>query len=373
MTRIVQLANFYGPCTGGLRTVVEELAAHYTANGIERTLIAPGPTDAEESDERGTRIFVRAPVLPASGGYRVICSTSELYALLESVQPDAIEVSDKLTLVATARWARERGIPCTLLSHERIDAILRGRVPRVFPLARLADFWNVKLARRFDTVLCPSRFAWSEFGRIGASNAAIVPWGVDLDTFAPSVGRSDGSRRAAVELICVGRLSKEKAPELAVGAAAELQRRGSDVHLTMVGDGPMREALERRSKNLPVTFTGHVHERHEVARLLASADVTVAPCPVEAFGLSVLESLACGTPVVTSESGASSEVSGPDCGIAAPPGAGTMAEAVRNLLDGDVPTIRRRARERAEEFPWTRAAESVMAVHLGRRELVGHA
>jgi alpha-1,6-mannosyltransferase len=303
MTRIAQLANFYGPCTGGLRTVVEELARYYTAVGIEPVLVVPGPSDTQETTEFGTRISVRAPFVPGSGGYRMISRTRDLLTLLDSLNPDVVEVSDKLTLVAAARWARQRGVPCTLLSHERIDAILRRRVPSFIPLGRSADAWNARLVRRFDAVICPSRFAWLEFERIGAANATVVPWGVDLETFSPASFRRHvpSLRRAAVELICVGRLSKEKEPELSVDVAAELQRRGVDVHLTMVGAGPMSGALERRARMSPVTFTGHLHARRDVAGLLVAADVTLAPCRAESFGLAILESLACGTPVVTSD------------------------------------------------------------------------
>jgi alpha-1,6-mannosyltransferase len=366
MTRIVQLANFYGPGTGGLKTVLEELARCYTAAGLDRALIVPGPSDTQETSQHGTRILVRAPVVPGSGGYRMILRSRHIFELLDSVNPDVVEVSDKLTLVAAARWARQRGIRCTLLSHERIDAILRGRLPGVVPLGRSADAWNAKLARNFDAVICPSRFASDEFKRIGAANATVVPWGVDLDTFSPITDRGEvAARRSAVQLITVGRLSKEKEPGLAVGVAAELHRRGLDVHLTMVGSGPMMKSLQRRAQNLPVTFTGHIHDRSEIARLLRAADVTLAPSRAETFGLAVLESLACGTPVVTSVSGAGVEVCGPSCGMAAPPDAVRMADAVSTLLGSDRHALRLLARARAERFPWNRAAESVLAVHLG--------
>ena len=232
-----------------------------------------------------------------------------------------------------------------------------------------ADAWNHRLARIFDAVICPSRFASREFERIGAINATVVPWGVDLETFSPGVIRDvPVARRAEVELACVGRLSKEKEPALAVAVVAELHRRGLDVHLTMVGTGPMLGRLEHRARNLPVTFTGHVHDRRQVAGLMAAADVTVAPCRGESFGLVVLESLACGTPVVTSMTGAAFEVCGPDGGLAAPPHVGRMAEAVSTLLGRDRQFLRLRARARAERFPWSRAAESVLAVHLGHPE-----
>jgi glycosyltransferase involved in cell wall biosynthesis len=371
MTRIVQLANFYGPFTGGLKTVLEELARCYTSAGVDRVLIAPGPTDSEETDQYGTRIFVRAPVVPGTGGYRMILRPQRLHTLLEGLRPDVVEVSDKVTLLSAAHWARQRGIPSTLLSHERIDAILSNRVPSFVPLGRTADSWNRKLARTFDTIICPSRFAWREFERIGATNAAVVPWGVDLHTFSPGANRVVPlARQAAVELICVGRQSKEKEPGLAIDVAADLCRRDVDVHLTMVGTGPMMGELERRAQHLPVTFTGHVHDRREIARLIAAADVTIAPCRVETFGLAVLESLACGTPVVTSMSGAASEVCGPTAGLAAPSDGAEMADAVVTLLRRNQQSLRLRARSRAEEFPWTRTADSVLAVHLGQSDSV---
>ena len=370
MTRIVQLANFYGPQSGGLKTVLEELARCYAAEGVERVLIAPGPRDGDERGPLGTRIFMRSPVLPGSGGYRVLLRRREVLALLDSLNPDAVEVSDKLTLVVAAPWARRRGIPCALLSHERIDAILRPRLPGFVPLGRGADGWNRRLARNFDTIVCPSRFAAQEFERIGATNAVVVPWGVDLDTFAPHADTNQTARRARVELICVGRMSAEKEPALAVDVAAELHRRGLDVHLTMVGTGTLMTELQRRATRVPVTFTGHLGDRREVARHLAAADLTLAPCRAETFGLAVLESLACGTPVVTSDSGAGFEVCGRHAGIAAPSDAAAMADAVAVLLTRDRQALRLRSRARAEQFPWTRAAHSVLAAHFGHREEV---
>ena len=120
---------------------------------------------------------------------------------------------------------------------------------------------------------------------------------------------------------------------------------------------------------MAATFAGHVHDRHEVARLLAAADVTLAPCRAETFGLAVLESLACGTPVVTSDGGAGFEVCGRECGIAAPADPRQMADAVTEILSRDRERQRVRARARAELFPWRTAAESVLAVHLGAPKL----
>ena len=82
--------------------------------------------------------------------------------------------------------------------------------------------------------------------------------------------------------------------------------------LVVAGDGPLRARLERaaRRKGLPVTFAGFITDPTELAALLASADVVIAPGPVETFGLAALEALACGTPVVVSADSALPEVIG---------------------------------------------------------------
>lgn len=351
MTRIVQLANFYGPQSGGLRTVVDRVGQGYIAAGIDRVLIVPGATDSEVVDEQGTRLTVAAPLLPGSGGYRVMIRRDRVAGLLDDLRPDCVEVSDKLSL----GWVAGHGGVSVLFSHERIDAIAAPRVPAWFPIGAVADFRNRRLAARFDHVVCTSGFAQDEFDRVGATNVTRVPLGVDLDVFRPA------PHRAGAALVCLGRLSKEKRPEVAIRALAALRDRGVDAHLIMVGGGPMRNALRAAAAGLPVTFTGHVSDRAAVARLLARADATIAPCPAETFGLSVLESLACGTPVVVSAAGGAHELITAGCGRAAPPDGESFAAAIETLLC--LPRARLAARSRAEAYPWTRTVAGMLAVH----------
>jgi alpha-1,6-mannosyltransferase len=96
--RVVQVANFYGPRSGGLRTAVDRLGAEYCAAGHEVFLIVPG--QQPESVELGsgvTRISLPAKLIPFTGGYRAVLPRP-VTALLEDLEPDAIEVSDRLTL-----------------------------------------------------------------------------------------------------------------------------------------------------------------------------------------------------------------------------------------------------------------------------------
>ena len=110
-------------------------------------------------------------------------------------------------------------------------------------------------------------------------------------------------------------------------------------------------ADELRAAGLPVTFLGFVGRRTDVADLLATADVSLAPGPHETFGLAALEALASGTPVVVSASSALRELVHPTCGAAVPDHAPAFAAAVTALLDHPEPTRRSAARARAEQYP----------------------
>ncbi|MDT0447971.1 glycosyltransferase [Streptomyces hesseae] len=361
--RIVQLANFHGPASGGLRTALHALGRGYAAAGHERVLITPGPRYGAWRDAAGLRVAL--PGVRVGGGYRLICSPlalRTLRALLGRLAPDSVEVSDKFTLVHAARWARARGIRTVLLSHERLDAILAPRLPlRPAALTRPSDAWNRRLTGAFDAVVATSAFSCAEFARVAAPALYRVPLGVDLDVFSPE----RTAQESVVRLVYVGRLSAEKHPRLPLETLRVLLRRGVPARLDVLGTGPERGRLERRAceAGLPVRFHGHVADRHAVARALARSDVALAPCPVESFGLSVLEALACGTPVVTADTGASPELLAPNAGLAAPSTPESTADAVIRLLAVPEPCRRAAARKRAEEFPWARTVRGMLAVH----------
>ncbi|MFF4604690.1 glycosyltransferase [Streptomyces sp. NPDC001339] len=376
--RIVRIANFVTPASGGLRTALCELGKGYRAAGHEPVLIVPGPPGAggtgrtagirEELTAQGRVITLPGPVLPGSGGYRVLTDRRRLRLLLTALAPDRLEVSDRTTLRWTGTWARRARVPAVMVSHESVDGVLRTwGVPRPFARA-VADRLNRRTAHAYSRVVCTTEWAAAEFTRTGARNVVRAPLGVDLEAWHPDrrgpEPRLRWAGRAEYLLLMCSRLSQEKRPGRALDALAELRRRGVDAALVVVGDGPLRGRLEARarSERLPAAFLGHLADRSRVAELQAGADLALAPGPAETFGLAALEALACGTPVVASAASALAGLVG-DGGDTALDDGPSFADAVQRVLARPEPARRAAARCRAEGYGWQPAVDAFLAAH----------
>ncbi|GAA1517077.1 glycosyltransferase family 1 protein [Streptomyces albidochromogenes] len=369
--RIVRLANFVTASSGGLRTALRELGRGYLAAGHEPVLVVPGERESDDVTAQGRVITLPGVELPGTGGYRVLAGRRRLRALLETLAPDRLEVSDRTSLRWTGEWARRNRVPSVMVSHETADGVLRTWGLPEGVAGRTADRLNARSAWAYSRIVCTTEWAEREFVRIGARNVVRAPLGVDLRACRPEL-RSTGLRaRYAhgndVLLLLCSRLSVEKHPGTALDALAALRGNGMKVSLVVAGDGPLRERLTRRARaqRLPAVFLGHVGERGELANLQAAADVCLAPGPAETFGLSALEALACGTPVVASASGALPEVVG-DAGLAAADSGAAFADAVRQLLARPEEARRAAARARAELFGWPAAVDAFLAAHDAR-------
>ncbi|MET7487769.1 glycosyltransferase [Streptomyces sp. NPDC005538] len=366
--RIVRLANFVAPSSGGLRTALRELGKGFKEAGHDPVLIVPGERHTDRETEQGRVITLPGPLLPGTGGYRVLADKRRVANLLEQLAPDRLEVSDRTTLRWTGKWARRARVPAVMVSHETADGVLRTWGLSENMSRRTADALNVRTAHTYARVVCTTEFAEREFVRIGARNVVRAPLGVDLVGRSPAlrdpVVRAEYARVDQVLLVTCTRLSVEKKPGTALDALEALVRRGRRAVLVVAGDGPLRARLEQRARErgLPVTFLGHVSDRRLLGALQASADVCLAPGPAETFGLAALEAMACGTPVVASASSALPEVIGSAGATAADNGA-AFADAVDMLLERPEAERREIARARAECFGWHTAVDAFLAAH----------
>ena len=367
--RIVHIANFYGPNSGGIKTTLHELGRGYLKYGHDFIYIVPGTQFYQEQTPYGRKITLPSVILPGSGSYRIIKSNKALRELVRELAPDRIEISDRFTLRGMGKFAKAEGIPTVVFSHETLRGLANRFLPAWLPRKALVNWHNKRLAKSFDHVIATTEFAAAEFREIGTKNLVKIPLGVDLVNFSPDnrslVFKQELLKGSQVLLVHCGRLSPEKEPQRSIEALIELRERGIDARLIIVGIGPMWKKIRLLAKDLPVDTLGYIADRRRVAAILSSADVSLAPGPLETFCLSALESIASGTPVVASQSSAVGEflkvnLKHPAGAVAADNGV-AFADAIESLLYR--PKLRAVARSAAEALPWDKTIQLMMLLH----------
>ena len=369
--RIMHIANFYGPKSGGIRTTLHELGKGYQSKGHEFIYVVPGTSFYCEETPSGKRVTLPSVVLPFSGGYRVIINTRQVKRLIITLAPDRLEISDRFTLTGIGKWAITRNIPSVVFSHESLRGLIATYLP--IKVSSFVNWHNRRLASRFTHVIATTNFAAQEFRDINVKNLAQIPLGVDLTGFSPTLANPElkDSLLKGAEYLMVhcGRMSPEKKPQRSIQALRILREKGIDARLVYVGGGPMWKTLREEAKDLPVTFLGFIADRNKVAEILACADASMAPGPIETFCLAALESLASGTPVIASSSSAVGEFlltdSDSPVGAVADDNGADFAAAVAEVLNWAKarPNLANECHEQAENFPWSSTISMMLTLH----------
>lgn len=246
------------------------------------------------------------------------------------------------------------------------------------PHARVGHAWQYALAGRADAVIAPSHATAREVVerlRVPPARVHVVPEAV-ASSFAPpprAAARLAVRERFGVPgryVLYVGQFDPRKNMAGLLAAFARAARDDGELRLVIVGDlgrlaVHLRAALERTAAPRErVIVTGFVDDA-ALSALYAGAECLLHAAILEGFGLTPLESLAAGTPVVGYRAGAVEEVVG-DAGVLVDPAEpDALGEALRNVLTSDalLAELRARTRARAELFSWDGAAERTLAVY----------
>lgn len=362
MTKIAQIANFYGPRSGGLKTSMIELAKQYNYHEIKCLQIIPGIDFSHTSTSYADVVTIPSWKIPLSGGYRIIIKTNKIKKVLAEFAPEVIEINDRLTLIGIAPWAKQRGIKTVLFAHEILTDVLKTFFPFVPKLSLLVARHNRSTFLKFDHVIATTKFAAQEFKKVGANNLSIIPLGVDAEIFNENMSDAEMKTHTSFpKLVLCSRLSKEKNPEVAFRVVAELVAQGLSPRLYVIGAGPLKNKLMNKYRNLPIEFVGYIRNRSEVAKYLASADLVLAPGPNETFCLAALEALSCGTPVIASEKSALKEILVNGGGAYVDDQIENWVEAVCVISTN--PEIRKSALENSRNYSWQKTAMQLLALY----------
>ena len=361
---------------GGVRTYLLHKREHI----LERTrhrhlLIIPGASDAVVEEGRAITVTIASPHVPGSPNYRLLLRNRAVRKALERFRPDLIECQDAYNL-PWAAIAHRRRHPATALTAAYMTDFPTVYVDRPFAkvmgqtlarqCARLCYFYCGRLYRRFDRV-----FALGEQGgaaklrSLGVERIEVIGLGVDTHEFGPQrrdpelrqkLGLSDGHPL----IIYVGRLDREKKPDVVVEAFRRLPDR-LGAQLVLIGDGPLRAEIAGLGDSR-IHLPGFVTDRAELARWLASADLYASGMADETFGVSIIEAQASGLPVVGVAAGAMLDRVPSHLGRLGPVGdAEAMAANILEMLGEDRLSIAGQAVAAASQHGW----DQVMAALFG--------
>jgi alpha-1,6-mannosyltransferase len=196
---------------------------------------------------------------------------------------------------------------------------------------------------------------------LGLENISTIPLGVDTTLFNPdrrdlawrrNLGISDSDQVA----LYAGRFAPEKGLDVVLNALPDLSA-SLRVTLVAIGEGHLRDRMSSLACELGGCLKVLPYERdhRELARAYASSDIYIAPFPYETFGLSAVEAMACGTPVVGANSGGLVDLlRNSDCGeLFAPGDPAALKRAVGNVLGSDLRELGQRARNLVENrYSW---------------------
>ncbi len=309
--RTADVNDFFNLTGGGVRRYhLEKLRYMAKRSDIEYHLLLP-------SDRAAIEVFGNArvhhvPALHVGAGYRLMLNPLRLRAVLQTIQPDLVEVGSPYNtpdMVRFALWGRQ--VPIVGFWHANYPVTDVGRVfarqgERAGKLGeRLAWWWARRTYGQFAATMAATDCMIEQLRGNGVDRVVHTPLGVDTQMFHPkhrdhALRQSWGAGPEQVVMAWAGRLSEEKNYHALLGAYDILRRTTEHKPvLVIAGHGPgLPEAQALAARYPEVHCLGFVEQSRQMAKILASVDVLAALCPYETFGLAAVEAMASGAAVL---------------------------------------------------------------------------
>ena len=208
----------------------------------------------------------------------------------------------------------------------------------------------------------------------------VIPWGIRHDVFYPVEDKTENRKKISEKFGLVKpyffsvscNMERKNTPRL-IDCYIELAKRNIKNDLCLVWDAPqcIREKVSQSGVQDKIHFLNHVTD-DDLRSLYAGAIATVFPSLYEGFGLPVLESMACGTPVICSNTSSLPEVGG-DVGIYIDPTDSEMImqamEDIEKMSNEDILYLSNRGIKRAKSHLWSKCAQETADVYSNYLDL----
>ncbi len=325
----VVMMGLYPPHVGGISSYVYNLKKGLESLGLTIYVVTYG----KKTDQYGTFVlpFLRGPSFVVTGTKKV----------LEIIRKEKVDLIHAHYLVPPGLV----GVFAKKVSHIPLVVTCHGSDVFVFSTG-----WKRKISQyvieRSDCIVANSKATFEAVEKMGGTAVKYIPSGVDLTKFKPET-----VKREAVTY--VGALTRTKGVDIFLRAMEGISEK-----VWIIGDGPERKSLESLGKKLGIdcTFWGF---RMDVPHFLNRSKIVVLPSREEGFGLSLLEAMACGTPVIGRKRGGIPELINGQNGLLFETEE-ELHETILNLI-GDKKrwrALREKGLETASQWSWEKTAQS---------------
>ena len=326
MLTVLDCNNFWSPSGGGVRRYHLEKMEYYKSREDIRYVFVmhDSKTYSEQIGKNATIEHIKVPKVPGNWEYRYLFKRTPLERVILKYDPDIIEVGSPYVLPSIVNAiVTKNNLQTKVMGfwHADFPVTYIGRFlkGRFFSLQKTGEQLAWKFARKhynsMDGVMVASRAISERMADHGIKNLHFSPLGVNSRLFNPDkrdeklIEKLRDGEPGRLILFFAHRFSKEKGLHTLLEAYDLLvQTMNAEPALILAGTGPYENLVRKAASTYKhVHFAGYIHDKEEMARYYASADIGFALSEWETFGLSLVEALSCGLPLISSGQGAAPE------------------------------------------------------------------
>ncbi len=363
--RILMVSKYYPPVWGGVESNAYYISTNLAKAGHQVTVLCStfGKEAPKTEKIKGVEVVRLRPQLyvghvPVNEGlYREILRRD--FDILHLHEPNPF---NNLKAYVCSLIKRK---PYVITYHSDIETY-SFLIKALYPFYRLLA--KYLLLRRAKVIMptSPQYIELSDLLPYFKKKCVVVPNGVDLKVYRPKPKK----RKQRKTILFVGRLIYYKGLDYLLKAFASLAKDMKNVDLVLVGDGNLKDHLNKLVHSYGIERRVHFKSNLSNAEMIKeyqNADVFVLPSihKTEAFGIVMLEAMACGTPVIGTDVSGTAYVL-ENAGIAVKPrDVGALEEAIRNVLTSEhlQKEMTKRGLEKAKQFSWEKNAKKVESVY----------
>lgn len=360
--KIALISDWYFPKVGGIEYSMHTLAKTLSTHGNDVSVITRSYPGLPKYSKRDGVLVVRVEGKPLHGQKRFLAPSAykELYNILKNGNYDIVNSHglDSPLSMGALLASRKFGIPVVVTNHSlvgntpyRLFLYLAGK----FLLKNADAIIAVSSAVEKDSKIMTKKPIYRIFNGVDSGDK-IIKSPIPVDT------------KGKIVIVTVARMTKKKGVQHIVNLAPSLLQKHKNLLFVMIGDGELKCRLEKNVKDSGLSrnfyFTGEV-PREKVLGYLEQADIFALPSSNEAFGISILEAMSKGVPVVAmNNSGVSDIITNGVNGYLAD-NLTEFASALENLIED--PTLRTSFAKDAinglSNYDWNRICEQTCMVY----------